>query len=212
MIHEVIGVVAAIRDTRDVTPRDRVYLDRATDSSPGLNIHVAGTLPAAELLRILREQIRAVDHRVVVLRAMTLENFAKRLGYSMRLGATASGFFGLISLLIAGLGAVSVVEHVLSARAREVGIRLALGAPRLGILRTITSRGLAMLVLGTVLGSCFAFWSTSTFSSYLYQVPARDPRAFAAAALTVLGFGSVVCTIPVLRLLRSNPFEVLKSE
>jgi putative ABC transport system permease protein len=120
--------------------------------------------------------------------------------------------FGVVALLIASLGIYGLLAQSVSARSREIGLRIALGASWHGVVRMVMSRGIALVVAGVVLGSVLAWALTRAMQTLLYGVGASDPLTF-IVVLGLLGTVAIAaCAIPALRASRVDPMVVLREQ
>ena len=122
-----------------------------------------------------------------------------------RIGAIVLGAFGALALLLAAIGLYGVVAYSVSRRTREVGIRMALGAQRGEILRTMAARGGRLAIAGLVIGALLATAAGSLLESMLYGVSAVDAIAFAAAAVVMVGVAALANLIPAAGATRIDP-------
>ena len=120
--------------------------------------------------------------------------------------------FALTALLLAGIGIYGVISYMVSARAHEIGIRLALGAGRSDILRMVLRQGLRLAVAGAAVGLIAALIVTRLMAGLLYGVRPSDPVTFAAVALLLIGVGALACYLPARRALQVDPMSALRCE
>jgi ABC-type antimicrobial peptide transport system permease subunit len=129
-----------------------------------------------------------------------------------RLIATLAAFFAAVALLLAGVGLYAVLNYSVLQRRREIGIRMAIGSSRAGIVRVVTLEVLVMIALGGCAGLALGFGATRYVASLFYQVKATDADMIALPTCVFL-LTALVATIPaVLRALRTDPSEILRSE
>jgi putative ABC transport system permease protein len=127
-----------------------------------------------------------------------------------RLIAMLSSFFGGLALLLAGIGLYGIVAQAVRARQAEIGLRLALGARPAGIVRLVLSRVGVLVVVGLALGLVGSLWAARLVGPLLFQVEARDPPTFMAAAGVLLAGGVLAAWLPARRAARLNPATVLR--
>jgi ABC-type antimicrobial peptide transport system permease subunit len=121
-------------------------------------------------------------------------------------------FFAGVALLLAGIGLYGVLNYSVLQRRHEIGIRMALGARRGRIVRLVTAEVLQMVVVGSVAGWALGMGSARFIESLLYQVKAAEPAMTTLPPLAILCV-AVLATVPaVLRALRIEPAETLRSE
>jgi predicted permease len=129
-----------------------------------------------------------------------------------RLIATLAAFFAVVALLLAGIGLYAVLNYSVLQRRREIGIRMAIGSTRAGIVRIVTLDVFQMIALGGCAGVALGFGAARYVESLFYQVKATDADMIALPAFA-LGLTALVATLPaVLRALRTDPTETLRAE
>jgi ABC-type antimicrobial peptide transport system permease subunit len=161
-----------------------------------------------EAARIIHE----LDPRRPVVDVATLETSLAERVAPWRLNAILVGAFALLALVIAAVGIAGLLAFSVTQRTREFGIRMALGADRRVILRTVLGEGLALAVAGGAIGMAAAFALTRLLTGLLFGVAPGDPTTYAGAAvlLTVVAVTSALA--PSLRATRVNPLVALASD
>jgi ABC-type antimicrobial peptide transport system permease subunit len=122
------------------------------------------------------------------------------------------GAFAVAALTLVGVGILGVVAMSTARRTREIGIRMALGSTRDGVVRLLAAEQMTAVVLGLVVGGLVAAWAVRFVESYLYELTAFDPRVWAAAAGCVLLVAAIGALAPSLRASRVEPAVVLRNE
>ncbi|MBS1801881.1 MAG: ABC transporter permease [Acidobacteria bacterium] len=129
-----------------------------------------------------------------------------------RMIATLAGFFAVVALLLAGVGLYAVLNYSVLQRRREIGIRMAIGSSRVGIVRIVTGDAFLMIALGGCAGLALGFSAARYVTSLFYQVKATDADMIALPTCAIL-LAALVATLPaVLRALRTDPTEILRAE
>jgi predicted permease len=129
-----------------------------------------------------------------------------------RLLATLAAFFAAVALLLAGIGLYAVLNYSVLQRRREIGIRMAIGSTRAGIVRLVTFDVFLIVALGGCAGVALGFGAARAVASLFYQVKATDADMIALPASALL-LTALVATLPaVLRALRTDPTEILRTE
>ena len=129
-----------------------------------------------------------------------------------RLIAMLAAFFAVVSLLLAGVGLYAVLNYSVLQRRREIGIRMAIGSTRAGIVRIVTLNIFLMIALGGCTGVALGFGAARYVESLFYQVKATDADMIALPGCAIL-LTALVATLPaVLRALRTDPTEILRAE
>jgi ABC-type antimicrobial peptide transport system permease subunit len=129
-----------------------------------------------------------------------------------RLIAMLAAFFAVVSLLLAGIGLYAVLNYSVLQRRREIGIRMAIGSTRAGIVRIVTLNIFLMIALGGCVGMALGLGASRYVESLLYQVKATDTDMIALPGCAIL-LTALVATMPaVLRALHTDPTEILRTE
>jgi putative ABC transport system permease protein len=121
------------------------------------------------------------------------------------------GFAGL-ALALASVGIYSVLAYVVRQRVREIGIRMALGAPSAGVLRMVMVDGLKPTIAGVVLGLLLAAGLVRALTTLLFAVSPYDPSTFALVSGLVLAVGAIATLVPAYRATRVDPIVTLRAE
>jgi ABC-type antimicrobial peptide transport system permease subunit len=204
----IVGVVADSRSgtiTEEIEPR--MFL-------PGVGgtFYVRSARPPEDLMNVIRETVARVDPSMMVSSMTTMEQQFLDSIAIQRFAAGASSAFAVLATGLAALGLYGVLAYSVAQRSRELGLRIALGAPTKRI-RTMVLRQVArMAVIGVVLGTLAAWALGVAAQSLLFGVGAGDPLALAAAAamLSVVMLGAAY--IPARRASRVDPMTVLRYE
>ena len=120
--------------------------------------------------------------------------------------------FGALALIIAALGLYGLLAQTVSARGREIGIRMALGATWRNVMRMVMSRGIALTGAGVGIGALLAWSVTRAMETLLYGVGAADPLTFALVAGLLGVVAAVACAVPAVRAARVDPMLVLRDQ
>jgi len=119
---------------------------------------------------------------------------------------------GILGLLLAVLGVYGVISYAASRRTHEIGIRMAVGAQALDVLKLIFGQGLAIVLAGVVLGLVAAAGMARVVGNFLVGVPEIDPLTYSAAALVLASVALLACYIPARRAMRVDPMVALRHE
>jgi predicted permease len=163
---------------------------------------------AAAVQRIVRTV--DPDQPVRLIRPMT-EVIALTVG-DRRQQTTLLAVFGALALVIASLGLYGLLAQTVSARGREIGIRMALGATWRNVMRMVMSRGIVLTGVGVVIGGVLAWSVTRGMETLLYGVSAADPLTFVLVAGLLAVVSAAACAIPAIRAARVDPMLVLRDQ
>ena len=218
---EIIGLVGDVsyRDIREpILPQ--VYVPfPSVDAKGALQpiglatfiVRTSGRNPLALASTLRREVSRArAEFRVSNIRTQTEINQSHTV--RERLLARLAMFFGVIALLLAGVGLYGVLDYSVLQRRREIGIRMALGAQAGDIARRVTVDVFSMVLGGALAGLVLGFAAARYIQTLLYQVKPTDPRMLALPALTILAAALLAALPPVIRAVRIDPAETLRVE
>jgi predicted permease len=222
---KIVGVTPDIPDhdlrepSRPVfyVPFDAVHVEGADQASPEavgfatFVIHTDSQNPLA-LAGSLRQLIAQRHNGLRVSNVTTQLDLVRDQTVRERLIATLAAFFAAVALLLAGIGLYAVLNYSVLQRRREIGIRMAIGSSRAGIVRLVTFDVFLMIALGGWAGVALGFGAARYVTSLFYQVKATDVDMLALPACAML-VTALVATLPaVLRALRTDPTEILRSE
>jgi putative ABC transport system permease protein len=209
----IVGVVGDVRQyglNRPAT--DEVYFPLATNGmrEASVLIRTSGNplLMNTEIARAAHE----IDPQQPVIRILTLEQIRNEWLASPRLTAMLITIFAGLALVITLAGISGVMALAVSQRTREIGIRMALGATREKVLRMVLWQGMALVVLGLVVGSASAPPLTRMMRDLLYGVQSTDPLTYLAVAFMVLAVAAAACLIPSRRAASVDPMTALRAE
>jgi len=207
----VVGVLADAR-TESLAERSipLVYQSLYQRRAKALAIFVRGQLDEAAIPLQLREQVQSVNPELPVFGAHLLNELAAASLSARRFSMEMVGLFAVTALLLAGLGIYGVISYVVSERTHEIGIRLALGAPRQSILRMVLRQGLRLAVTGAAVGVACAVMVSHLMAGLLYGVSPTDPLTFAGVALLLIGVALLACYVPARRAIRVDPLVALR--
>lgn len=210
-LFEIVGVVGNVRDAPEGRKRARLYFDSRRRYQSRMNVYVSGTGRDDTLVANLRDMIRSLDARVVPLHAMSMEEYAVRLDGPSALAGTALSVFGLFALMITATGIFSVVDRAARQRRFETGVRIAMGASRMDVIRTLATRSGMMLVSGVILGLAGAMLSSRILTSYLGE-SSSAPAILTVVTAVVLLTGIAGAAIPIKTAVGLDPGAVLREE
>jgi putative ABC transport system permease protein len=210
----IVGVVPSVRDVAAHEPSAFPFLyvpvQPATRQSMALVVAAEGD-PAA-LVDPVRRLVRELAPAQPVAPLEPLAGLISSSVAGPRFTLLLLLFFACGTLLLAAIGVYGQLAYSVGRRTREIGVRVALGAPVGRVRAMVLRQGMTLAVTGLLLGATFAFWAGSFLEGLLFQVDARDPGVFAAVALTLLATTVVASWIPARRATGIAPVDALKTE
>ena len=209
---EVIGVVADVKyDAIDAPARPAVYYDAAQFSLRGGSVVVARTRgdPTTALPGI-RRVIAEADPTIAVFGVATGDQLVARAASSTRFITTLLAGFGIEAALLAALGVYGVLAYLVAQRKREFGVRMAIGAQPSAVLGLVLRQGVALTLIGLVIGIAGAVAATRVLSSFLYGVERTDVMTYVVIVAVVGAAGVLATLLPALRATRVDPIIALR--
>jgi len=173
-------------------------------------VRVAGD--PQKMLPVLRRAVVAVDPDVPISEDVPLTQQVNAVYMPVLLTSAVLTYAGLLALFLSMLGLYGVLAFTVGQRTREIGIRMALGAERLDVLRLIVTQGLRLALAGVGIGLLASFFATRLVKSLLYGVSATDPMTFALIAGLLLVVALLACWLPARRATRVDPMIALRYE
>jgi putative ABC transport system permease protein len=165
-----------------------------------------------KVVSILQSAAWSLDNQLPLGHVRTMDQLMYDSVAGSRFRTVLFCIFAALALVLAMIGIYGVMAYVVSQRTHEIGIRVALGAQRTNILRTILREGAGLAVLGVAIGSAAALALSRTLAGLLFGVRATDPETFVAVAALLLGVALVACYIPARRATRVDPMVALRYE
>lgn len=208
-------VVAVVRDARlamvdsDVPTVFRIGVADHAPDLPARTLTFVARGPDA--VASLERAISAIDPRVRVTTRAVTDYMGDQLKPS-QMGAAIAGALGAIAAVVSAIGIFGVVMYIVSAREREIGIRLALGASRRAVVRTIVRGTVWALGTGLAAGLLIALVLVPALGSYLFGMSPFDPAAFLMAGAVLVVAGGLATLVPLMRAMRVDPAATLRQE
>ncbi|HEY2376800.1 MAG TPA: ABC transporter permease [Gemmatimonadaceae bacterium] len=213
----IVGVVAGIRDRElagDVGRRAYVpYVQEIGDSEEPSLVFVVRTGGDPSLLTTsVRAVVASIDRDLPIWRVTPLSALMRDSIREEQLLARVALTFGLIALLLAGVGLYGVMHYAVSRRTSEIGIRTALGASRVDVLRLVLTDGLRLVIVGLVLGLPLSWLAARSLRALLDNVAPTDVVSLVSAMSVLLGCAALAAFLPALRASRVQPVVALREE
>ena len=206
-LREIVGVVGDTK-TGSLTAEggNQIYVPHAQDSQwnfMGLVIRTAGD-PAA-FATTLRREVQALDKDQPIYSVRTMDDVVANSLGTRRVSMQLFAVFACAALLLAALGIYGVMAYSVTQRTQEIGLRMALGAQKSDVLGLVIRQGMALAVIGVIVGVAGAFGLTRVLANLLFGVTTTDPTTFVAIPLLLLFVALVACYLPARRAARLDP-------
>jgi putative ABC transport system permease protein len=210
---EIVGVVADVRYGRlEAAIESDVYLSSLQPTDPAQTLIVRTRVDPAPIAAAVRREALALDRNVPLTAIQTMRERVAEVTSRTRFIAALLGLFAGMALLLASIGIYGVMAYSVSARTRELGIRIALGAQSGDVLRMVLREGAALIVAGLALGALAAWASARALESQLYNMRANDPMTFGVVAMLLAGVALLACYLPARKATRTDPLAALRHE
>ena len=207
----IIGVVGAIRD-QDVTlpPEPHLYRSLPQAGANRMSLAVRTNKASGPVIAGVKRAVAEVDPSLPLDDVTSFSSIIDRSFATRRLTKLLLGGFALVGLVLAAVGIYGVMSLHVATRAREFGIRLAIGAEPGAVLRHVLGEGAVLAALGVAFGIGGAMVLTRWIASLLYQVSPTDPMVLVALPLLLAAVALAACYIPGRRAAKSDPLAVLR--
>jgi ABC-type antimicrobial peptide transport system permease subunit len=189
-----------------------MYIHTLQNPRSNVNLVVRTRGEPLGMARAVRDAIWSVDRNQTITAFYTFDHAVGEATARPRLLTTLLGLFGVLGLLIGGIGLYGVLAYLVTNRRREIGVRMALGADAGSVLQMIVRRGLGLAGLGVLAGLAGALVLTRFMQSVLFGVEPTDPLTFALVAIVLLGVALLASWVPARRAARVDPLIAMRAE
>jgi predicted permease len=212
---EVVGIAQDARwDSLLEEPTMQMYFPLEQNPSPiplrVLLLRASGD--PTPVIRTVQNEVRAIAPRVLFTDVALLADNLEPEMRPWRLGATVFTLFGALALVLAGLGLYSVIAYDVAQRAREMAVRMAVGARAADVLRLIISQGVRLATVGIAVGVMIALAAGRWVAPLLFATGPRDPTVLGAVSAVLFGVAVAASLIPAWRATRVPPGTALRAE
>jgi predicted permease len=216
-IWEIAGVIGDVHtQSLDQAPWPLAVVPSAQWPQPFMRVLLRTSGRPTDLVPLLRTELQALDKDQPLAHPRTLEAVIGESLGERRFPMLLLTVFGAVALVLASLGIYGIMAYSVAQRAKEIGIRMALGAPAAQVLRAVVGSGMRLAVIGVALGLAAALAVsvvvTEAAKATLYQVSATDPLTFLAVSALLLGVAALASWAPARRAARVDPMLSLRAE
>jgi putative ABC transport system permease protein len=208
---EIVGVVPSLRHERlDDAPRAEVLFPFAQQPTGSITLVARTSVDPSTLIETTKREVWTIDPMQTFYRTATLEELIDRTLVTRRFALIVLTGFAALGLLLAAAGLYGVLSTIASQYRKEIGVRMALGAEWLDILKLVVMRGLAVSAIGVATGLVGVLGGARLLRGFLFSVTPTDPIAIGGAALLMLLISAVACYIPARRAAGEDPVQALR--
>lgn len=208
---EIVGVVKTGKyRSLSEEPLDFMYLPLGSQSQEFLVVRTGAGEEAA--LDGIRKIIQSLDPNVVPIEMESISQYMALPLFAAHTTGVLLALFGSVALLLATIGLSGVVSYSVTQRTKEIGVRMALGADRLDVVRLILKQGMRLTGIGILIGLVLSFATTRVLAGLLYRIKADDPLTFASVALFLGAVAFISCYVPARRAASLDPMKSLRAE
>ena len=210
---EIVGVVGDIRQTNlGDQPAPGIYVPYTQEIMPWQTLVIRTKNDPMTLAASIRHEVAALDPEQPVARVATMDDLKEGSTAQPRFRAFLLGVFAGVALLLSAIGIYGVMAYTVSRRTSEIGIRMAMGAEPLHILRLIVGESMMLTLLGASLGLGGAYAVTRVMKGLLFGVSSADPLTFAGVTLLLCFVALLATFVPARRAARIDPLIAIRHE
>jgi predicted permease len=208
---QIVGVARTANYTAwGEPPQFCVYVPLEQNYSDTMALYVRTKGDPLQQIAPVEREIHAVGPQVVVSNPRTGRQIIDGGLFSARMGVAMLSVFGLLALGLASIGLYGILAYAAARRKREIGLRMALGASRISVLRLVLGQGMSLVLAGIVIGFAASLATGRILSRMLYGVSGTDPLSMAAASFILIVVALVACYLPARWATRVDPLTALR--
>ncbi len=220
----VVGVAADVRHRGlDAEPQPKMYLpfrqgmiwQMSSDGqavSSNRTVVLKTSIDPSGVMAAARDVVRAIDPDLPIVELSTLDRLISRSVAGPRFRTILIGSLAALATVLAVVGIFGVLAYAVARRTNEIGIRMALGAARVDVVRGVLKRGLTLLTIGLAIGLVVSLAAVRALERFLFEISPTDPATLMAVALLLTSAALAASYIPARRATRVDPVEALRRE
>jgi putative ABC transport system permease protein len=209
--YTVVGVVGDVRQAALSQESPAIYYP-SLGLVGSMGVVVRTDPPPTSLLPVVRQKVHDLDPGLPMSSVRTMDEWVSNNAAQPRLNAILLAVFAGVAMLIAAIGIYGVLAYSVNQRTREIGLRMALGAPRGRVLRLIIREGMVVGAIGIGAGIVGALAFSRVLASLVFDVPVRDPLTYLVVAFTLTIVAFAACVIPARKASRVDPMVALRCD
>jgi putative ABC transport system permease protein len=209
----VVGVVGDVHQlSLETEPLAEAYVPMAQAHVSGALLVVRTAGHPYRILPAVKASVFATLPDVPLRNVTSMEELIGRRVAQRKVTMLLLGLFGLLGLVISAVGVYGVMAYLVAQRTREIGVRMALGATRANVIGMVLLNAAALVASGFVVGGIAAWYLSATATAFLFRLEPTDPRAFAAALVSLAVAALVASAIPARRAASVDPIVALRAD
>ena len=211
--YQIVGVVGDVRaHGPEARSYPQIYVPYRQHPHATVNLALRSTVDAVKLVPAIRGELAAISRESVPYDIAMMEDLLADDVAPRRFPMMLLALFAASALILAGVGVYGMISYSVAQRTREFGVRMAIGAGGMNVLRLVLTRGLKLTAIGLGLGLPVAFALARVMSSRLYEIGAADPLTFIGVSLLLAAVALLACYLPARRATKVDPMVALRCE
>ncbi len=213
-----VTIVGVVRDTKpravDLTasPVAEMYMPFAQQPESSTALMIRTTNNPESVGAAVRHEVRTLDKTQLVHSVRTLDSVMSEAVATPRFRTSLLGVFAVVALILAMVGIYGVMSYAVTQRTHEIGIRMALGARAVDVLKLLVRNGMGPVLLGVALGLAGAIGLTRLMASFLFGVTPTDALTLAVVSVSLILVALIACCLPARRATKVDPLVALRYE
>ena len=209
----IVGIVGDVKQLGlDSSTNPEVYFPFAQVTEPSMTVVIRTVSSPLSVVSAVKNQIQTIDKNLPIDDAKTMEQLLAESSSGRRFNMLLLTLFAVLAVILAVVGIYGVMSYSVTQRTHEIGIRMAVGAQPLDVLRIVIGQGMLWALIGVAFGLVGAFALTRLMTTMLFGVEATDPVTFISLSVLLIGVGLVACYLPARRASKVDPLVALRHE
>jgi putative ABC transport system permease protein len=210
---EIVGVVGDVRTRKVAEPDDmEFYRPWAQENFPFAVVAVRSNLKTEAVTKLVQSAINGINQGLAIAQPRSMDTVVAQALGQARLTTILLGIFAGVALLLAAVGIYGAVAYTVEQRTGEIGVRMALGAQTMDVLRLVVTQGMKPVIIGLAAGLVAALALGRLLTSQLYQISAHNPLVLTATVLILGAAALFACLLPARRAALIDPIQALRTE
>jgi predicted permease len=210
---EIVGIVGDVRSDRVARQNDmEFYRPWAQENFPFMSMTVRSNLKTEAVTKLVQTALNGIDPGLAIAQPRSMDTVVAQALGQARLTTILLGIFAGVALLLAAVGIYGAVAYTVEQRTGEIGVRMALGAQTMDVLRLVVAQGMKPVIIGLAAGLVAALTLGRLLTSQLYQISAHNPLVLTATVVILGAAALLACLLPARRAALIDPIQALRTE